>query len=90
MTFLKMTNLLAAATLLATCALASGYPSLLACVAAVTIAEMVSAPAQQTAATSMWSGPVHVDNGSTRMPRLRWCPYQRARKGSRVAGSSTS
>jgi MFS family permease len=35
------------------CWLAGGYTPLLACVAGVTLAEMVSAPAQQTAATSM-------------------------------------
>jgi predicted MFS family arabinose efflux permease len=37
----------------ASCGLAQGYASLLACVAAITLAEMISAPAQQTTATGM-------------------------------------
>jgi MFS family permease len=44
---------LAYAAAYASCGLARGYPSLLLCVAGVTLAEMVSAPAQQTTATSM-------------------------------------
>jgi MFS family permease len=37
----------------ASCGLAQGYISLLACVAGITLAEMISAPAQQTTATGM-------------------------------------
>jgi MFS family permease len=44
---------LAYAAAYASCGLARGYPSLLVCVAGITVAEMISAPAQQTAATSM-------------------------------------